>query len=97
MREIELTKGKVALVDDDDFEYLNQWKWYVRKEKDVFYACRRKRKKEYNNPLDFNSKKQKIIRMHRVIMNTPDGLVVDHRNGDGLDNRKGDYPLLTSK
>ena len=40
MKEIQLTQGKVALVDDDDFEYLNQWKWYYSK---LNYAMRSKR------------------------------------------------------
>ncbi len=39
MKEIRLTQGKVALVDDEDFEYLNKIKWYVSKTKTNFYAA----------------------------------------------------------
>ena len=40
MKEIILTQGKVALVDDDDYEYLNQWKWQAVKAPHTFYAAR---------------------------------------------------------
>ena len=40
MREIKLTQGKVALVDNEDFEWLNQWRWYF----DNGYAARRSKK-----------------------------------------------------
>ena len=78
-KQIQLSQGKVAIVDDEDFEYLNQWKWYAVKDGSTFYAVR-------------NSSrllgKRGIIKMHRVIMSTPEGLHVDHRNRNGLDNRK---------
>jgi hypothetical protein len=72
-KEIKLTQGKLALVDDEDFEWLNQWKWYYHDG----YALR----------MSLGSNR-KSIRMHRIIMNTPDNMEPDHINGNTLDNRK---------
>lgn len=78
MKEIKLTQGYVTLVDDEDYEYLNQWKWHVLKYKHTSYALR----------ASYINGKQKIIRMHRLIMKTPDHLYVDHVDMDGLNNQK---------
>jgi hypothetical protein len=77
MKEIKLTRGKVALVDDEDYERLNQWKWYYHQVGLTGYANR----KDDNSP-------KKHISMHRAIMNTPDGLTVDHKDGNGCNNQK---------
>lgn len=90
MREIKLTQGKFALVDDDNFEYLNQFKWYAWKENYVYYALR-------HPPRDM--KIQKTIRMHREILKLSDGdgIIVDHINRDGLDNRKCNLRRVSSQ
>jgi hypothetical protein len=87
MKEIILTQGKVAIVDDDDYEYLNQWKWCVRiNKKDVYYATRS----------DYSIKgKTSCISMHRQIMNATKGYVVDHINQCTLDNRKVNLRICT--
>ena len=46
MKEIKLTQDKIALVDDDDFEYLNQFKWCANKLRHTFYAFRTLEKKK---------------------------------------------------
>jgi hypothetical protein len=76
MKEIILTQGKRAFVDDEDFERLSQWKWCAVKERDTYYAIHRK--DGYN------------IGMHRAILgfSRGDGKVIDHINGNGLDNRR---------
>lgn len=79
MKEIPLTQGKFALVDDDDYDWLNQWKWYANKGGNTFYACR--------HP-NVASGKRTIITMHVDIMGKKEGLVTDHINGNGLDNRR---------
>lgn len=79
VKEIPLTKNKVAIVDFDDYEYLSQWKWRFHKG----YAVRSVFIGKSNN-----KKKYNIIHMHRLINNTPDGILTDHINGDKLDNRK---------
>lgn len=78
MKTIPLTQGKVAIVDDEDYEWLNQWKWYTIKNRHYFYAVRNIGKYPH----------QKRIRMHRQILNCPLGKQVDHKDHNGLDNRK---------
>jgi hypothetical protein len=81
-RRIKLTGGKYAIVDVEDYEKLAQYDWqlYESKSKNL-YAFR------YENG--------KFIKMHRVIMNAPAGVFVDHRYGDGLDNRKVNLRIVT--
>ena len=78
MKEIKLTQGKVTLVDDEDYDYLNQWKWYADKTGKTCYARRTQR---CGNGF-------KRIMMHRVIMKTPRDLQVDHIDHNGLNNQK---------
>ena len=75
MKKIKLTQGKYALVDDRDFDYLNQWKWYARDGYSGFYAVRRVQKKQ--GEID---EKSSHIRMHNLILKPKEGLEVDHIN-----------------
>jgi HNH endonuclease len=86
MKSIPLTQGKIALVDDGDFEYLNRWKWYAFKNGNEYYAARRGKAKL----------EKKTVQMHRVIMNVPDGMVIDHINNNGLDNRRDNLRICTN-
>ena len=88
MREIPLTQGKVALVDAEDFERLNQFKWYAHKSRKMFYAER--------NSLSINGK-WKTIKMHRILLPSDDKMKIDHHNGDGLDNRKENLRICTNQ
>lgn len=81
MKRIPLTQGKYALVDDEDFEWLNQFKWAAHKDRGIFYAVSRSSRKDGE---------QKTIRMHRLILGLlyKDGNISDHRNGNGIDNQR---------
>ena len=88
MKEIQLTQGKVAIVDDDMYEYLNQWKWCAHRSytRDTWYAQR-------NSPRPH----KKTINMHRVIMGVTDPEIeVDHRNGNGLFNVRENLRVCTT-
>lgn len=77
MRYITLTRGHVAVVDDDDFYKFGQMKWGVGSRSDgkSFYARR--------SEIGAGGKKR-CIYLHRAICGDPVGMVVDHRDGDGL-------------
>ena len=84
---IELTQGQIALVDDDMYEYLSQWSWYAHYDPGAksFYAAR----------TTTLSGKEKVAYMHRVITNAPDGVPVDHRDHDTLNNQRENLRLCT--
>ena len=79
MKEIPLTRGRVAIVDDEHYWWLTKWKWYYGSNG---YAVR-------NAP----GKRHKY--MHCVIMDTPPGMDTDHINGDRLDNRRSNLRVCT--
>ena len=82
MKEIQLTQGKFALVDDEDFERLNQYRWTALKSKSTFYAV---------GWIDGIKTK-----MHHLILGKPSkGFVTDHRNGCGLHNFKKNLRHVT--
>jgi hypothetical protein len=85
MNTIPLTKGYSALVDDEDYDRIASFKWYVSLQKTSTYA----------NRDTCESGKRTTVSMHRFIMQPPKGMRVDHINGDGLDNRKANIRVCT--
>lgn len=82
---IELTNGFIALVNTEDYENLNQYKWFAKKSNVCWYAVRLVKSKNSSY----------LVRMHRQITHCIDGLVVHHKNHNSLDNRKSNLILLT--
>jgi hypothetical protein len=80
MKEINLTRGLKAIVDDDDYEFLNTMKWFAHKRGNHFYATRK-----YLN---------KQISMHRQIMGIGDlPIIIDHKDLNTLNNQKNNLRL----
>jgi hypothetical protein len=87
MKEIQLTQGKVALVDDLDYERINQFKWHAINNSG-FRATR----------VMTTDGKQTTINMSRFIMNCTDTkLFVDHINHNTLDNRRENLRVCTAQ
>lgn len=80
MREVPLTKGYVALVDDEDYAMVMQHKWYASQKGDTVYAER--------TDWDKVAKRYRHLSMHRLILNPPKGLKVDHKDRNGLNNQR---------
>lgn len=79
MKSITLTQNKFALVDDEDYIFLMQWKWRYK-----------------NGYAMTGGKKTKLIRMHRLLLQTPQGYDTDHVNCNKLDNRRENLRICTS-
>jgi hypothetical protein len=76
MKEIPLTQGKVALVNDEDYTEFGRLKWQTHRGAYTNYAGRWVR----HGP----GRKREFIQLHRAIMQAPPGIDVDHIDGNGL-------------
>jgi len=89
MREIHLTQGKIAIVDDADHEYLSQFHWVTHKKRGTYYALRATKRPDG---------KKTLIYMHREILGMADPKVfVDHIDHDGLNNSRGNLRTCTHR
>jgi hypothetical protein len=81
---ITLSQGKATIVDDEDFPVVSQFGWFAYRasdRRDLWYAARN---------VGHGRGNRRIVTMHRFLfgLQPGDGLQVDHRNGDGLDNQR---------
>ena len=79
MREIPLTQGYVAIVDEADYEWLSQWKWQ-------YYQGYARRTSDHKGSKTY---------MHNAILGVPEGLQADHINFNTLDNRRTNLRIVT--
>ncbi len=84
-RELQLTRGYVALVDDEDYERASVFKWHALVRGRLVHAARTSK----------TSGKKQSIYLHRWLIDAPDGMLVDHANHDGLDNRRINLRVCT--
>lgn len=87
MREILLTQGQKALVDDADYERLSKFNWCVFRRKGTFYAMR---------GLWLGEGKQRTLLMHRAILGLRSNQKVDHVDGNGLNNTRSNLRVATT-
>lgn len=87
-KQIELTQGKVALVDDEDYEELSRSKWHAYRSRRTWYARRNIR---------HENGKRSTITMHLQIVGVASGMQVDRKDGDGLNNSRDNLRLCTSQ
>ena len=88
MKTIPLTQGYETIVDDEDYEDLSEYKWFAQVREHRIYAARNTRSEESGGS-------RTIIKMSRQIGRFQEDMVVDHKNGDALDNRRSNLRVCT--
>lgn len=81
MKEIPLTQGRIALIDDEDYERVMRFRWRARRDKKTWYA--------ETGPSD------RSVFLHNFILGTAPGFEGEHRDSDGLNNRRGNLRIAT--
>lgn len=89
MREIPLTRGLVALVDDEDFDRLSVFNWRARRVRSGAVV------NHYAIRTACGGRSGIDMHMQWDALRVPRATLIDHRNGDGLDNRRSNLRLAT--
>lgn len=96
---ISLSNGMSAKVSPEDYERLSEYSWYFQTTNNYAATNQTIRGEKYTSPNGATKSKQRTVLMHRVVLNV-DGkkprMVVDHINGDRLDNRRENLRVVTN-
>lgn len=85
-KELALNNGMVTMVDDEDYEYLSVHRWHAFQCRKTWYVIRSCSRKE---------RPRRSIYMHRVILGVPAGTLVDHKDGNGLNNTRSNLRVAS--
>jgi hypothetical protein len=85
---VPLTRGYEAIIDAADIQIVSSTLWQAVLDRNTIYASRSKN--------SCHSKRDETTLMHRLIMSAPKGLLVDHINRNGLDNRRTNLRIATN-
>lgn len=85
-KEIILTRGMIALVDDDVYEWASRYSWHIVSHG---YAG-------HTLPKNLRKIKGQQVLLHKLIIDCPDGMMIDHINGNKLDNRRVNLRICTA-
>jgi len=88
-RIIELTQGLRAIVDQEDYERIAKYKWHAARHQRSFYA------QTGTGSAKIGKRKNHLVMMHRFVMGVEDERLVDHRNHNGLDERRSNLRIAT--
>jgi hypothetical protein len=94
---IETASGHTIFADDADVELLSQFSWCIVKNRNGrLYAEARVRKRVSNHGLLMQPSGRRVS-MHRLLMQPPPGLIVHHKDNDGLNNRRSNLQVTTQR
>jgi len=86
IKSIELTRGYITIVDDEDYKELIKFKWHT---------CKRTDNLAYAVTTTYPNGNKKELRMHRVILGATKGQIVDHIDGDSLNNQRSNLRICS--
>lgn len=84
-KELVLASGKVLIIDSSDYDKVSKYAWHSKKSRSTYYAVHK----------SYTSSGSLVIPMHRYILDAPKGSIIDHKNGNGLDNRRANLRFVT--
>lgn len=88
-RKIPLTKGLCAIVSPEDYDRLSKFKWHAARHGRSIYT------QHGTGSAKSGKRRGYLVMMHRGVMGVEDGRLVDHRNHNGLDNRRSNLRIAT--
>ena len=83
---ITLTQSYEMEIDNEDYDKIKDYKWHTRKCKNTCYAITH----------IYKSNKRTTIAVHRLLINVPENMFVDHKDGNGLNNKKENLRICTN-
>lgn len=87
MIEIPLTQGRVALIDDEDYDLVSRYKWRIDKRRGTSYV---------RANCQLSDGQWTTVLMHRLVLTGEiDGSDIDHVDGDGLNNRRSNLRVAS--